>query len=239
MLKQLPNIMTMGNLLCGCLAIVSIFHGQITHAAVYVVIAAILDFLDGFVARMVNAHSELGKQLDSLADMVTFGVVPGIILFHLMLKSNYFILYEDRMIYRVFKYYMFIVTIFSCLRLGRFNIDARQTSYFIGLPTPANTLLILSIALVVHYNKFGLHLYILNPWVLAGIASLSAALLVAELPLFSLKFKNLRFADNKGQFILLIISLVLLPILKFAAFPVILLIYIILSLIYSPASSEK
>jgi CDP-diacylglycerol--serine O-phosphatidyltransferase len=234
MLKQLPNLMTMGSLLCGCVAIVSIFHGQVAHAAIYVSVAAILDFLDGFVARMLHAQSELGKQLDSLADMVTFGVLPGVILFHLMLKSNYFVLYESHGIYRIFKYYMFIVTVFSCIRLARFNLDTRQTSYFIGLPTPINTLLIMSVSLMVYYNTFGLQFYLLNPWVLTGISSLSAGLLVAELPLISLKFKNFRFADNKAQFILLTFSLVLLPVLKFAAIPAIVIIYIILSLIYPP-----
>jgi CDP-diacylglycerol---serine O-phosphatidyltransferase len=238
MLKQLPNLMTIGNLFCGCLAIVSIFHGQVSHAAGYVAIAAILDFLDGFVARKMNAGSELGKQLDSLADMVTFGLVPGVILFSMMLKSNYFVLYESMMGWRIFKYYMFIVTAFSCIRLARFNIDTRQTHHFIGLPTPANTLLILSLNLMTFYNQFGLQSYILNPWVLAGIASLSSALLIAELPLMGLKFRNFRFADNKGQFILLICSVILLPVLKFAALPAIIILYILLSLAFPPGKME-
>ena len=96
--------MTIGNLICGCLAIVSVFHGQVNYVAIFVTGALILDFLDGFVARMVNAQSEMGKQLDSLADMVTFGVLPGMIMFHLMLKSNYFAIYESRLIFKVFKY---------------------------------------------------------------------------------------------------------------------------------------
>ena len=239
MLKQLPNLMTIGNLICGCLALVAVFHGQINHAAIYVVAAAILDFLDGFVARLVNGQSELGKQLDSLADMVTFGVLPGVILYHLMLKSNYFVLYESHGMFRIFKYYMFIVTAFSCIRLARFNIDARQTSYFIGVPTPINTLVILSLALMVFNNQFGLQYYILNPWVLIGVASLSSALLVAELPLISLKFKNFRFADNKAQFILLTLSIILIPLLKFAALPAIMILYILLSLIYPPTLKQR
>ncbi|MEP7264180.1 MAG: CDP-diacylglycerol--serine O-phosphatidyltransferase, partial [Bacteroidota bacterium] len=239
MLKQLPNLMTVGNLLCGCLAIVSVFHGQPVHAAWYVGIAAVLDFLDGFVARLVNGYSELGKQLDSLADMVTFGVVPGVILYHLMLKSSYFVTYENRDLFRVFKYYMFLVTAFSCIRLAKFNIDIRQTSYFIGVPTPINTMAIVSLWLMVYYNQFGLQHVILNPWVLVGIASISSALLIAEIPLISLKFKNFRFADNKGQFILLTLSIILIPLLKFAALPAILILYILLSAIYPPVIKEK
>lgn len=239
MLKQLPNLMTVGNLLCGCLAIVSVFHGKPVHAAVYVGLAAVLDFLDGFVARIVNGQSEFGKQLDSLADMVTFGVLPGVIMYHLMLKSCYFVMYENRDVYRIFKYYMFLVTAFSCIRLAKFNIDERQTTYFVGVPTPINTMAIVSLSLMVYYNQFGLQGIILNPWVLIGVASVSSALLVAELPLMSLKFKNFGFADNKGRFILLTLSVLLLPLLKFAALPAILILYIILSVIYPPVSKEK
>jgi len=230
-------MMTIGNLICGCLAIVSVFHGQVNYVAIFVTGALILDFLDGFVARMVNAQSEMGKQLDSLADMVTFGVLPGMIMFHLMLKSNYFAIYESRLIFKIFKYYMFVVTAFSCLRLAKFNIDTRQTSSFIGVPTPAITMVIVSLQLMIFHNQLGLQAYLSHPWVLIGIASLCSALLVAELPLISLKFKNFRFTDNKAQYILLISAAVMLPILKFAAVPGIIILYILLSLIYPPSKA--
>lgn len=237
-LKLLPNAMTLGNLFCGCLAVVSIFHGQVNHAAAFVAFAAILDFLDGFVARKLNVQSEMGKQLDSLADMVTFGLVPGVVLFHLMLQSNYFAIYESRMAFRFFKYFMFVVTLFSCLRLAKFNIDTRQKEYFIGLPTPANTLMILSFALIVFHNQFGLRPYILNPWTLAGIASLSAGLLVSTIPMISFKLTGKGVRENKAQIILLATAVILLPLLKFAALPIIITVYILLSLIYPPEKKQ-
>ena len=234
MLKQLPNLMTCANLFCGCLAIVNIFHGRFDHVAVLVAIAALLDFADGYTARLVNNQSEFGKQLDSLADMVTFGVVPGLAMFHLMLKSQFLELYDNILLFKAIKYYMFIITVFSALRLAKYNIDKRQSSYFIGLPTPANTLLILSFSLIVYYNLYGLQRFILNPWMLTGLASLSAWLLVAEIPLISLKFKNFKWSENKAQFLLLFLSACLLPVLKFAAIPIIIALYIILSLLFPP-----
>ena len=237
MLKQLPNLMTCGNLLCGCLAIVNIFHGRMDHVAVLVALAVLLDFADGYTARLVNNQSEFGKQLDSLADIVTFGVVPGMAMFDLMLKSQFLEFYDNLLLYKIIKYYMFIITVFSALRLAKFNIDKRQSSHFIGLPTPANTLWILSLAMIVHFNEFGLQRFLLNPWMLTGIASLSAWLLVAEIPLISLKFKNLNWNDNKAQFLLLLISVVLIPVLKFAAVPVIILFYIVFSFLFPPVTS--
>lgn len=236
MLKQLPNLMTCGNLFCGCLAIVNIFHGRWDHMALLVGIAALLDFADGFTARLVNNQSEFGKQLDSLADMVTFGVVPAVAMFHLMLKSQFLELYDNQLLYKFLKYYMFIITIFSALRLAKFNLDKRQADYFIGLPVPANTLMIISLPLIVYYNSFGLQRFILNPWMLVGIASLSSWLLIAEIPLVSLKFKNFKWKDNKVQFLLLFFSMILLPIFKFVAIPLIILIYIVFSLINPPVS---
>ena len=234
MVKQLPNLMTCGNLICGCLAIVNIFHGRWDHVAILVILALLLDFADGFVARLVNNQSEFGKQLDSLADMITFGVVPAIAMYHLMLKSQFLVLYDNLFLYRILKYYMFIIAVFSALRLAKFNIDTRQNDHFIGLPTPANTMMIISISMMVFYNSFGLQRYLLNPWMLVGIASLSAWLLIAEIPLISLKLKNLSWEKNKAQFILLIFSLIMIPLLKFAAAPAIISIYILLSLLMPP-----
>ena len=226
--------MTCGNLICGCLAIVNIFHGRWDHVAILVILALLLDFADGFVARLVNNQSEFGKQLDSLADMITFGVVPAIAMYHLMLKSQFLVLYDNLFLYRILKYYMFIIAVFSALRLAKFNIDTRQNDHFIGLPTPANTMMIISISMMVYYNSFGLQRYLLNPWMLVGIASLSAWLLIAEIPLISLKLKNLSWEKNKAQFILLIFSLIMIPLLKFAAAPAIIGIYILLSLLMPP-----
>ena len=236
MLKQLPNLMTCGNLLCGCLAIVNIFHGRWDHMALLVVIALILDFADGFTARLVNNQSEFGKQLDSLADMVTFGLLPAVAMFHLMLKSQFLELYDNQLLYKFLKYYMFIIAVFSALRLAKFNLDKRQSDHFIGLPTPANTMMIISLPIIAYYNTFGLQRFILNPWMLVGIASLSSWLLIAEIPLVSLKFKNFSWKDNKVQYLLLFFSIILIPVLKFAAIPLIILLYIVFSLISPPVS---
>lgn len=238
MLKQLPNLITCGNLLCGCLAIVNIFHGRPDHAVMFVSIAALLDFADGFVARMVKNMSEFGKQLDSLADMVTFGLVPAIALFHLMLKSQFLEMYDNILLYKILKYYMFIVAVFSALRLAKFNTDSRQSVNFIGLPTPANAFLIISFSMIVYYNQFGLQRYILNPWMLVGLATLSSSLLIAEIPLISLKFKNFAWKDNKAQYLLLTITSILLPVLKFAAVPLIILFYFLFSSLFLPATEK-
>ena len=238
MIKQIPNIITSANLFCGCLAILNIFHQNIPNAAIFIIAALIFDFLDGFLARKLKVISPLGKQLDSLADMVTFGVVPGMLLYQLMLKSNYYAMFESRMMFKFFLYYMFIVPVFSAWRLAKFNNDERQSAWFVGLPTPANTLLILSLAMMVYHNQFGLQRYILNSWSLVCIASLSSWLLIAEIPLVSLKFKNLAWKENKSQYLLLAFAAILLPVGKFAAVPVIILFYIILSLLNPPGKQQ-
>lgn len=233
-MRHIPNILTCLNLFSGCIAVVAIFHGRMDYAALLICASLAFDFLDGFVARITNSYSEFGKQMDSLADVITFGLVPGLILYHLMLKSNFFILFENRLLFSFFKYYMFIVPVFSALRLAKFNLDKRQSDYFVGLPTPANTIMILSLPLIVSNDHFGLTPYILNPLMLAGIASISAFLLVAEIPLIPLKFKRGKSPEFLPKMILIGGSLLLLAVLRYAAGPAIIIFYIILSLIYPP-----
>jgi CDP-diacylglycerol--serine O-phosphatidyltransferase len=216
------------------MAIVSMFYTRFDQAAILVVIALILDYLDGFAARMLKVQSELGKQLDSLADMVTFGVVPGMVLYHLFLQSSFFATFESKLLFTCGKYSMFLVTIFSCLRLANFNIDSRQSTYFIGVPTPLNTMMIISLPLILSNDRFGLSSFILNPFTLVGIACISSWLLVAEIPLISLKLKSLNWKDSQSQIILVIGSLALVLLFAFAAPPLILLFYVLLSLIYPP-----
>ena len=162
--KHIPNAITCGNLFCGCLAIVSALRGNLVLSAYLVGIAAVLDFFDGFTARLLKVGGEMGKQLDSLADMVTFGVVPGIVLFQLMSATTLcdkptvctsdIVTYEKSTVLlanNIDSYWLllsFFITIFSALRLAKFNIDTRQTDSFIGVPTPANTILICSIPLI-------------------------------------------------------------------------------------------
>ncbi len=242
--KNIPNTITCGNLLCGCLAIVSAFNGDLVLSAYLVGIAAVLDFFDGFTARLLKVHSEIGKQLDSLADMVTFGVVPGIIMF-LLLSDAATNGNADKLnntpIENIFAFPLwipfiaFLITIFSAIRLAKFNIDTRQTISFIGVPTPATALLICSLPLIAHFQPLFLNFNIIsiiqNVWFLLGLTVIMSYLMVAELPLFAMKFKNFGWADNKLRYFFLLISVLLLLLLKFIAIPLIIFLYIILSII--------
>jgi CDP-diacylglycerol--serine O-phosphatidyltransferase len=246
--KHIPNIITCGNLFCGCLAIVSAFKGNLVYSAYFVGIAAVLDFFDGFVARLLKVGGEMGKQLDSLADMVTFGVVPGVIIFMMLLNSSN-ISYEGYLLLEQNNWLPFLgftITIFSCIRLAKFNIDTRQTSSFIGVPTPANTILICSLPLITNATKLNINgqgslqdsgvssavnEFIFHPYFLLFLTFLMSYLLIAELPLFALKFKNFGWPDNKIRYIFLIISAILLILFQFIAIPFIIFLYIILSII--------
>jgi CDP-diacylglycerol--serine O-phosphatidyltransferase len=237
LLKHFPNAITCGNLFCGCAAIVSAFNGNLVLSAYLVGIAAILDFFDGFVARILKVGGELGKQLDSLADMVTFGVVPGVVMYHLIQQGlNYALavpITETPMGNPVLPYFGFFITVFSGLRLAKFNIDTRQSDSFIGVPTPANSILICSLPLILKFQNKGYDNYepfLLNPYLLVGLTIIMSFLLVAELPLFALKFKSFRWQPNRIRFSFLIISVFLLILFQFIAIPFIIFLYIVLSI---------
>lgn len=235
--KHIPNTITLLNLASGLLAVIAIFKGYYDEAFIFVCLGIFFDFWDGFLARKFNVSGELGLQLDSLADMVTSGVVPGLMLFKLFENiqmdsaSPYFL--TDESWYMGFVPYLgFIVTLASAYRLAKFNIDTRQTDSFIGLPTPANALLIMSIPMIEYAGSFDwLVTALYNPFVLLGITVLSAYLLNAEIPLFSLKVKDFSLAHNKIQILFLAVSVVLLLLLSFTALPVIILFYVLLSVV--------
>lgn len=216
---------------------ISIFNGDINLCGVLVLTALVLDFLDGFLARMMNAYSELGKQLDSLADMVTFGFVPGMILYKLFI-DHYPIAQHDDWMFKIGSIFMFTVTLFSALRLALFNIDPRQASYFIGVPTPANTLLILAFPFIALHDEFGIASFLFQPFALLMIAAVCSYLLVAEIPLISLKIKSLKWSESKAQLLLILGAVILGLTLRYAASPVIIIYYIILSLIYPPHKKQ-
>ncbi len=226
--KHIPNSITCGNLFCGCVAIVSAFEGNLVFAAYLVGIAAVLDFLDGFAARILKVHSEIGKQLDSLADMITFGLVPGIILFLMLSKSMGSLAHE-------LIYIAFLIPIFSALRLAKFNVDTRQTDSFIGVPTPASAILVCSLPLIVQFQpqmgNFAVAEFIQTPVFLISLTVILSYLMVAELPLFALKFKNFSWGDNQLRFGFLIISALLLILFKFIAIPFIIFLYVLLSVV--------
>lgn len=227
--KHIPNTITLLNLLCGCIALIFVSKDQFEMAFYFVCLGIFLDFFDGFFARLFKVSGALGLQLDSLADMVTSGVVPGYVMYKMMLSSNV-AMQEGWLQY--FPYLGFIITLGSCMRLAKFNIDNRQTDSFIGLPTPANALFILSLPLVLDYSDSLVMLEILTEkWVLLLITLFSAYILNAEIPLFSLKIKKFNFKDNSLQIIFLISAVLGLFLLNYLAVPLIIIFYVLLSVI--------
>jgi CDP-diacylglycerol--serine O-phosphatidyltransferase len=236
--KLIPNTLTSCNLFAGCAGLAFLQQGQLYLATMFVFIAALFDFLDGTAARLLNARSELGKQLDSLADVVSFGVLPGLIMFRLLEHAVEF-QYPETFWMRFLPYLALLIPVASAIRLGRFNIDIRQTEHFIGLPTPANALFIAGFPLALSSEGFLLKITIINiiniiydPFFLSVICLLSTIMLNAEVPLFSMKFKNLRWKENDYKYLLLMISIILFVIFNYTALLMIVPLYVIFSLLY-------
>ena len=233
-MKWIPNLLTLLNLLSGCLAVLFAVNNQIKYTVVFVLLGIFFDFFDGFAARLLKVQSELGKQLDSLADMITSGLVPGIVMVQMLLKASNneplsFIVTLENFPFLAMS--GFLITMASCYRLANFNIDENQKENFVGLPTPANTLFVLSLPLMHAYAEYHYISYIVdNLYVLLLLTVLSCYMLNAKIELFALKFKNFSFSDNKLKYIFLMISILLMIVLKLAAIPVIILTYLLLSL---------
>jgi CDP-diacylglycerol---serine O-phosphatidyltransferase len=216
MIRHLPNLLTSLNLLCGCLGIVFVLEGSALPAAYFVWAACVFDFFDGFSARTLKVSSPIGKQLDSLADVISFGLLPAVVMYKLW-PAN-----ENNWL----PYFSFLLVVFSAVRLAIFNIDETQSDSFRGLPTPANALFISALPLQTGWVEAILS----QPWVLLGITVVFSWLLVSPLRLFALKFKNYRWNENKIRFIFLLLSIALLIILQAQSIPLIILLYIGLSL---------
>ncbi len=226
--KHIPNAITLMNLFCGCIAVVFALNNDFEMAFYWVSLGIFLDFFDGFFARLFQVSSPLGLQLDSLADMVTSGVVPGIVMYQLMGSSSSFPQWGWAM--ESWPFLGFLITLGSCYRLANFNIDTRQTDSFIGLPTPANALFILSLPLVIEFsNSFFILELLTNPSILLVITLLSVYMLNAEIPLFSLKIKKFSFKENALQFSFLGASLLLLVFFKYLGIPLVIVLYVLLS----------
>ena len=224
MKKHIPNIITLGNLYCGSIATIFAVQENFELAALFVVLGIVFDFFDGFAARLLNVSGELGKQMDSLADMVTSGVVPGIIMYHLLDNASSGI--------PALKYFGLLLTLGACYRLAKFNIDTRQSDSFIGLPTPAMSLFIISLPLIQEYTTYEFASYLIsNHYFLLVITLLLTYIMNAELPLFSLKFKNYNFKNNVVKYLFLIASSTLLFSVKYIAIPLVILLYVFLSMI--------
>lgn len=219
--SQLPNLLTLGNLLSGVLGIIWVLDGQLLHGAYFVLLSAGLDFFDGFAARLLKVQSSLGKELDSLADVVSFGVLPGLLLYALTKNHT-----DSTWL----PYFTLIVPLLSAYRLAKFNLDTRQTDRFIGLPTPANALFLSTLPHLVLHWPF-LESWIYTPFALLAIAWICSLLLVAELPLIALKFKNFTFSENKFRYLLLFLGAFFFAAFQLAGIPLVILAYLLLSLL--------
>lgn len=220
--KSIPNFITLLNMLCGLIAIIFIFEGELWVASMFVALAALFDFLDGMMARLLNARSSIGKELDSLSDVVSFGVVPGLMVFKMLENSNP----------EWLMYIALMIPLFAGLRLAKFNIDTRQTDSFLGLPTPACALFFCSMPLIDHFspNSFMIS-FIHSQWTMLGAIVLISLLMVSELPLFALKLKGFSFKKNTVPYLFIIGSIVAITLLGFSALPIIIIGYVIVSLI--------
>lgn len=222
--RHIPNFITCCNLFCGCIASVMAFQAKYETAIAFIILGAVFDFFDGMLARLFKVSGPLGKELDSLADDITFGFAPSAIVFSLFKEVHYpaFLMPMEAYL----PYCAFLIAVFSAYRLGKFNIDPRQSTSFIGLPTPANALFWGS--LVVGGHDF-LVSESFNAIYLIGLVLLMSYLLIAEIPMFSLKFKNLSWKDNQISYLFLSVCTPLLVFFKLSGFAAIILWYILLS----------
>lgn len=224
--KHIPNAITCCNLFSGCVACVMAFNGRFDLAMAFIVLGAVFDFFDGMVARMLHVSSPLGVQMDSLADDVTFGFAPAAIVFSYMKDVLYYPSYLGCAA-EIIPYLAFLIAVFSACRLAKFNVDTRQTNTFIGLPTPANALFWSSLVTGAGHWIFNLN----AGWVLmSGLILISSYLLVSEIPMFSLKFKNFSWRCNKARYIFLVVALPMLS-LGYLAPVVIITWYLLLSIV--------
>lgn len=247
-MKQIPNLFTLLNLVFGCIAIILILQPgenitaidvgnliinlpeKITYASFFIFAAGIVDFLDGFLARLMKATSGMGKQLDSLSDVVTFGVAPSMIMYQL-LRMSY--LKEESALDTSMIWLLPALLIACCAawRLAKFNIDERQTISFRGVPTPITAMVVAALPLVIWYNQWNLAGIIINRWVLYSIILIISFLMISDIPIMGLKFKDYSIKNNQPKIILAVLAIALVLIFQWAAIPLIYLAYVALSLL--------
>lgn len=252
-LFTIPNLLTLGNLFCGCLAIITLFtfRNEVESSSpqhlspfIHVVVILILlglsllfDLLDGMVARLMKSNSEIGVQLDSLADMISFGLMPGFLMFTLLggyqvsNSASENIMSFSSVKFSFITFLGLLITLFSALRLAKFNVDTEQSTYFKGLNTPANTILIFSLFWIQNQNGLIVSKE-LDIYILIAITLLSSWLLISNIPIFSFKFKGFAWKDNHYKYVFLIISIILLALFQITALPFIILLYILISIIF-------
>ncbi|MDR1848329.1 MAG: CDP-diacylglycerol--serine O-phosphatidyltransferase [Bacteroidales bacterium] len=238
--RQIPNIITLCNLLCGVFAIITLGNGTL-QAPCFIILGAILDFFDGMVARLLKVEGMIGKELDSLADVVTFGVAPALIALTLLMEQLGCMDFPLALVALI----PLSMALMSAYRLAKFNIDTRQTTSFLGVPTPLNALLWLSIPIIAHLSLTKQHLWgwygegfyrtiasvLTNEWFIIVGSVLMSVFMVIEIPMLALKFKNMKWQDNKERFLFIIISLALIFVLNVYAVPFVVIIYILISII--------
>lgn len=228
MKKHIPNILTCCNLFTGCISMVMALRGNLEIASILIFVAALFDFLDGFAARMLKVNSDIGVDMDSLADVFSFGGAPAMIMFVWTERcmGNLPPSVQEMGFVQLLPYFVFIIPAFSALRLAHFNHDDRQRNEFRGLATPANALFLGFL----HFSS--IHLPILsNFWVLLVLTLIFSILLISDIPMFALKFKDLKFRGNEIRYLFLAASLALLIIFRLGAFPIIILTYILISFV--------
>jgi len=237
--QHIPNTLTILNLISGLISITLAFEGQFVYAALMIFIAAVFDFLDGNAARILKAYSELGKQLDSLADLVSFGVAPGMLIFRMIsVKCAGSCNLLEQM--NISPYFAMLIPVCSALRLAKFNIDLRQEVNFIGLPTPACAIFFASIPLVLYIQPHIFSLVrldflsaiFLNTRILTILAVFFSYLLISDFKIFSLKFKSLAWKGNQLRYVFIILSVGLFILFFLSAIPVIIICYILMSIFF-------
>lgn len=251
-MRHIPNLLTLLNLFFGCCAVVSALYFQPDTAALFLFGSILCDYADGMVARMLNVTSPIGRELDSLADVVSFGVAPGALLYSFL----------SRAVCGEFSFYLnqimidsglivenlppegsnanvpcleampaLLLPVFAGYRLAKFNVDTRQKNYFLGLSTPAATVFVLGLILAAHHNQFGFGYILLDqPWILYLVILVLGLLMISEVPLLGMKLKSLQWKDNEATILLALFGLVLIALLKYIALPLLVVIYIFVSM---------
>lgn len=222
-MRHIPNLLTCLNLFSGCMALIMLLDADFERAAWFIGFSLAFDFADGFAARMLSASSDFGNQLDSLADVISFGVVPSAAMFALWsdVPGNS----------QSLAFASFLIAVFSALRLAKFNVDIRQKEYFLGLPTPANTIMIASLPLIKQQNP-ELNAFLANQWILLLITLFSSFILISGVPMVSFKFRSFSWKENELRYGLIGIGMALIALFKIVALPVIILCYILISVLF-------
>jgi CDP-diacylglycerol--serine O-phosphatidyltransferase len=240
-IANIPNLITLMNLISGAIGIFLVFENHLLWACYMIYVAAVFDFMDGFFARLLKVTSDIGKSLDSLADVISFGLLPTAIIYNIILmiiKHSHpeFTFQTASPLELCLLASSLLMVAFSALRLANFNVDTRQNYGFIGLPTPANAILISSFPFIINnFGSIGSKL-LMNLYVIIPVIVILSFLMVAEIPMLSFKFRTFKFTENIYRYLLIFIALVGIIIWGFMAIPVVFVFYIVFSLVQKPTA---